>query len=59
MCEFKVFLDGERIFEGAVYVKSAGDTVLLRDILGSSKSIENVKILEVDVTSERLTLTRI
>ncbi|MBS7650652.1 MAG: CooT family nickel-binding protein [Candidatus Bathyarchaeia archaeon] len=59
MCEFKVFLDGEKIFEGAVYAKSAGNTVLLRDILGGSKSIEKVKILEVDVTSERLTLTRL
>ncbi|MGQ9543060.1 MAG: CooT family nickel-binding protein [Candidatus Bathyarchaeia archaeon] len=59
MCEFKVFLDGEVVFEGAVYVKSTGGAVTLRDILGESKTIYEARILEVDVTSERLTLTRL
>ena len=57
MCEFKVFLDNEKIFDGAVYAKAAGSTVEVRDIIGSSNKIENAKIVEVDVTKEKLVLT--
>ncbi|MEM2942082.1 MAG: CooT family nickel-binding protein [Candidatus Bathyarchaeia archaeon] len=59
MCEFKVFLENEAIFEGAVYARAAGSSVKLRDIIGYSKEIGNVKIVEVDVTKERLVLERL
>jgi predicted RNA-binding protein len=59
MCEFKVFLEKEAIFEGAVYAKATGSSVKVRDIIGSSKEIGNVKIVEVDVTRERLVLERL
>jgi len=59
MCEFKVFLDNEKIFDGAVYAKATGSTVEVRNIIGSSNKIENAKIVEVDVTKEKLILTRL
>jgi predicted RNA-binding protein len=59
MCEFKVFLDREKVFEGAVYAKATGTQVSLKDILGTSKQVENARIVEVDVTSERLILTSV
>jgi len=56
MCEFKVFLDGEMIFEGAVYAKATGGQVSVKDILGATRKIDNSKIIEIDVTSEKLVL---
>jgi len=58
MCEFKVFLESDKIFDGAVYAKATGSTVEMRDIIGFSNRIEGAKIVEVDVTKERLVLTR-
>jgi predicted RNA-binding protein len=56
MCEFTVFLEGEIVFRDAVYVRVEGKNVLLRNILGETKTIEKCRISEVDVTSERLIL---
>jgi predicted RNA-binding protein len=58
MCEFKVFLNNEEVFEGAVYAKATGSQVTVGDILGTNKKFENAKIAEVDVTTERLVLTK-
>ena len=57
MCEFQVYLGSEKVFEGAVYANASGSQVSVKDILGISKKIENAKIVEVDVTSERLILS--
>jgi len=57
MCEFNVLIKGETVFEDAVYAKVDGNKVILRDVLGVSKEIENCKIVEVDVNSERLVLS--
>ena len=57
MCEFNVLLERKVVFKGAVYVKVDGDNVILRDVLGVSKTFEDCKILEVDVGSERLILS--
>ena len=57
MCEFKVFLDKIVVFKDAVYVKVDGNNVVLRDVLGVSKTFENCKISEVDVGAERLILS--
>jgi len=56
MCEFTVFLNGEIVFRDVIYVKAEEDKVLLKNILGAAKIFENCRILEVDVSSERLTL---
>ncbi len=44
------------VFKDAVYAKSDGNKVTVRDVLGVSKTFENCTIEEVDVQSERLIL---
>ena len=56
MCEFTVFLDKRIVFRDVVYAKIEGNKVLLKDVLGVVKMLENRKIVEVDVSSERLVL---
>ena len=56
MCEFKVFLNGKKVFEDVVYVRAQDGKVLLRDILGRSKEVQGCQIVEVDVASEKLLL---
>lgn len=59
MCEFKVTLDGEVVFEDVIYAKDEGGKVILKNVLGASKEVENCAIIEVDVGSERLALASI
>ena len=59
MCEFKVTLENRTVFENAVYAKTIGKNVVLRDALGASLEVENCVITEVDVRTEQLTLTKI
>ncbi|MEM2127023.1 MAG: CooT family nickel-binding protein [Candidatus Bathyarchaeia archaeon] len=59
MCEFKVFLDGEKVMEDVIFARSEGDRVVLRDIIGETATFEDVKILEVDVTTTSLILQRL
>ncbi|MFP3985117.1 MAG: CooT family nickel-binding protein [Candidatus Bathyarchaeia archaeon] len=56
MCEFTVFRDKEIVCRDVVYAKTEGNKVLMRDVLGVIKTIENSEIAEVDVSSERLVL---
>ena len=56
MCEFTVFLNKEIVCRDVVYAKIEGDRVLLRDVLGVAKNVEDCRIVEVDVSSERLVL---
>lgn len=56
MCDFTVFLDGEIVYREVVYAKVDGNQVLLRGILGATKMIKGCRIVEVDVSSERLVL---
>jgi predicted RNA-binding protein len=57
MCEFNVFVKGEVVFKDAIYVKVDGNKVILKDVLGASKVLEDCKIVEIDVNSERLVLS--
>ena len=57
MCEFSVFFKGEAVFKDAIYAKAEGNKVILRDVLGVSKVLEDCKIVEIDITSERLLLS--
>lgn len=59
MCEFKVLLQGKAVFSDAIYVKADNRKVIVRDVIGNSKTFENCKIAEVDVSSERLVLSSI
>jgi predicted RNA-binding protein len=56
MCEFTVLRKGEVVFEGAVYARADGDNILVKDVLGVSKTFENCIIKEVNVKSEKLVL---
>lgn len=56
LCEFSVFLNKEIVCRDVVYAKIEGNGVLLKDVLGSGKTFKDCKIVEVDVSSERLVL---
>ncbi len=58
MCEFTVFLGKEILCRDIVYAKIEGNRLLLKDVLGAAKTVENCKIVEVDVGSERLVLSK-
>jgi len=59
MCEFKVFLDGEKVAEDIVYAHVDGSTIMIRDILGRPTIFENVRLDEVNVMTTKLTISRI
>ena len=56
MCEFRVILDGKQIMEEVIYAKMDGEKIILRDIIGDEKTVENATILEVNVLNTLLTL---
>lgn len=59
MCEFSVLFKGEKVFKDAIYAKADGSRVVLKDVLGGSKVLEDCKITEIDVGLERLVLSPI
>ena len=59
MCEFSVVLGGKKVFEDVIYAKADGNKVTLKDVLGDSRVLENCRITEIDVGSERLVLSSI
>lgn len=56
MCEFKVVLKGETVFEDMVFCTVKNGVVLLKDILGQSMQLPNCHIIEVNVPSEKVVL---
>jgi len=59
MCEFTVHRRGKAVFRDVIYAKAEGNKVTVRDVLGISKVFEDCRITEIDVRSERLTLSPI
>ena len=59
MCEFKVYLEGDRVMEDVVYAEVSGGRVVLRDVIGDSRTFEDVAIVEVNVPATRLVLERV
>lgn len=57
MCEFDVILNGKNVYEDAVYARADGNKVFVRNVLGTTKVFEKCRIVEVDVSSERLVLS--
>lgn len=51
-----MFLNGEVVCRDIVYAKIERNKVLLKDVLGVTKIVEDCRIDEVDVSSERLVL---
>ena len=58
MCEFKVFLDGEKMMEDVIVAEADEQGVMLRDVLGETKVFKDVSIVEVNVPATRLVLKR-
>jgi len=58
MCEFKVYLGGERVMEDVIYAEASDDGVTVRDIVGESRTFRGVVIAEVNVPATRLVLER-
>ncbi len=56
MCEFKVYLDGEKVMEDVVFAQWDGKDVIIRDIIGKSKSFTGARIVEVNVMATRLVI---
>lgn len=56
MCEFTVFLKKEIVFRDVVYAKMEGSNLMIKDVLGVVKTLENRKIVEVDASSKRLVI---
>ena len=56
MCEFEVILDGKTVYKDVIYAKADGKNVIVKDVLGATKTFENCQIAEIDVSSERLIL---
>jgi len=57
MCEFEVILDGKTVHKDVIYAKADGKNVIVKDVLGSTKTFENCQIAEIDVGAERLILS--
>lgn len=58
MCEFKVYLDDERVMEDVIFAAAGEGGVTLRDVIGVSRRFEGVRIAEVNVPATRLVLER-
>lgn len=58
MCEFKVILNGKEVFKDVVCAKVENETVTVRDVIGESKEFRNCKIVEVDVNTTKLVLSK-
>jgi len=58
VCEFKVFLEGNEIFRDVIYAKLEDNNLILRDVMRTVRNIPNVRIVQVDVSSEKLILQK-
>ena len=59
MCEFSALVDGKIVFKDVIFARVEGNKVLLKDILGSVKTLKDYKIVEVNVNSEKLILSKL
>jgi len=58
MCEFKVYLGEEEVFNDVVYAEERDGGVLLRNVMGEERRLDECRIVEVDVEREVLRLAR-
>jgi predicted RNA-binding protein len=57
MCEFKVYLNGEKVLEDVVFAMADGNDIVIRDIIGTSKRLNNARIKEVNVLTTKIILS--
>ena len=58
MCEFKIILNGKKVFEDAIYVRENNDCLLFRNVLGQTMELRGCHIVEVDVEKEELEIVQ-
>ena len=58
MCEFKIMLNGKKVFEDAIYVRENNDCLLFRNVLGQTMELRGCHIVEVDVEKEELEIVQ-
>lgn len=56
LCEFTVYLNGQKVMEDVVFASGNDEEVLIKDIVGISKTFQKAKIVEVNVLNTRLIL---
>lgn len=59
MCEFKVYFNGEKVLEDVVFAVADGKDIVVRDIVGTSRRVNNARITEVNVLNTRLILSKL
>jgi predicted RNA-binding protein len=57
MCELKVIINQKTVFEDAIYAKTTGTDVFVKDVIGNSKTFKNHTITEVNIPKTQLILT--
>jgi len=57
MCEFTVYLNGEKVLEDVVFAISDGKDIIVKDIVGTSRRLNNARITEVNVLTTKLILS--
>jgi predicted RNA-binding protein len=59
MCEFKVILDGKKVFEDVVYVRDNGKYLIMKDVIGEKKEFHMCRIIEINVDKSELVISKI
>ena len=57
MCELKVVINKNVVFENAIYATTAGNNVVVQDMMGTAKEFKNHIITEINITKEQLILS--
>jgi predicted RNA-binding protein len=57
MCELKVVINEAVVFENVVYAKTVENNVVVKDIMGNSKTFKNHIITEVNIPKVLLVLS--
>ena len=59
MCEFTVYFNGEKVLEDVVFAVVDGRDIIVRDIIGTSKRVNNARITEVNVLTTKIILSTV
>jgi predicted RNA-binding protein len=57
MCEFTVYINGEKVLEDVIFAIADGKDVVVRDIVGTSRRVNNARITEVNVLTTKIILS--
>ncbi len=57
MCELKVIIDKSIVFENVIYAKTVENKVIVKDIMGNSKTFKNHTITEINIPKVLLVLS--